>query len=182
MIKHSYQHSLSVGQIATLVFVVYANYQFLKWVFLAIKEVATSDLLGVVVFKLTPTSVIKKREVRRKLEIHHLRKQKEKAHQEALESHRKYKAPFFNLQFISEDRQTLFKGSNIKWQEGNQKTGQTKKPWIIENREIAFLMFQEMSAYRWQMMKKNMWEPERKVLVENIAEAICIQRKTNDCS
>lgn len=161
MTQPSNLHSFTVGQIATVMFVAYANYQVLKWSFSAIKSVITSDFLSVIIFKLTPASVINKREVRRKLEIHHVKQQKEKAHQEALESHRRYKAPFFNLQFISEDRETLFKGFNIKWQEGNQKIGQTKKPWIIENREIGFEMFREMATQRLILQRKSLWSPER---------------------
>lgn len=161
MIKHGYATSYSAGQWLTLAFVVYANYQVLKWIFLAIKNVVTSDLLGATIFWLTPHSIIKKREVRRRLKIHHARQQKEKEHQEALERHRKYNNQLFNLQFIGEDRSTLFKSfGGIKWQEGNQKMGQTKKPWIVENREVAFLMFQEMAAYRWQFQKSGTWTPE----------------------
>lgn len=160
MTQHSYLFSLTGGQIATLMFVAYANYQVLKWFFSAIKSVVTSDFSSVIIFKLTPASVIKKREVRRKLEIHHAKQQKEKAHQEALESHRRYKAPFFNLQFISEDREALFRGFNIKWQEGNQKMGQTKKPWVIENQEIAFSMFSEMAAMRHEIQQLGRWSPE----------------------
>lgn len=160
MIKQ-YVHSNTAGQVFTLAFVIYANYQVLKWIFLAIESVFTSDLLGAIIFRLTPSSVIKKREVRRRLKIHNERQQKEKEHQEALERHRKYKSQLFNLQFISEDRATLFKNfEGIKWQEGSQKTRQTKKPWIVENREIAFLMFQEMAAYRWQFQKHGKWTPE----------------------
>lgn len=161
MIKHGYLSPMTAGQLLTLAFVAYANYQVLKWVFLAFKAVVTSDFLGAVIFKLTPASIIKKREVRRKLQIHYERQKKEKAHQEALESHRKYKSQFFNLQFISEDRGTLFNGFDIKWQEGNQKIGQTKKPWVVENHEIAFLMFQEMAAFRWNLQRKSLWGPER---------------------
>lgn len=160
MIKQ-YAHSYTGGQLLTLAFVAYANYQVLKWILLAIKNVVTSDLLGAIIFRFTPRSVIEKREVRRKLKMHYAKQQKEKEHQEALERHRKYKTPFFNLQFIAEDRATLFKKfSGITWREGNQKIGQTKKPWIVENREIAFLMFQEMAAYRWQFQKHNKWTPE----------------------
>jgi len=50
MIEHSYLHSLTIGQITTLMFVAYANYQVLKWVFLAIKSMVTSDFLSVVIF------------------------------------------------------------------------------------------------------------------------------------
>lgn len=160
MIEHSYLHSLTIGQITTLMFVSYANYQVLKWVFLAIKSMVTSDFFSVVIFKLTPTSVIKKREVRRKLEIHYAKQQKEKAHQEALKSHRKYRNLLFNLQFISEDRETLFKTFNIKWQEGHQKMGRTKKSWVIENQEIAFAMFSEMAAMRLEIQRLGRWSPE----------------------
>jgi hypothetical protein len=159
MIKQ-YVYSYTAGQVFTLAFVAYANYQVLKWIFFAIKNVVTSDLLGAIIFRLSPSSVIKKREVRRRLEIHHARQQKEKEHQEALERHRKYNSQFFSLQLISEDRATLFKGFAIEWQEGNQKAGQTNKPWVVENREIAFLMFQEMAAYRWQFRKHGKWTPE----------------------
>jgi hypothetical protein len=161
MINQGLFSHLSGSQMLFLAFMAYANYQVLKWAFKFLKTVATSDFLSVLIYKLTPSSVIQKRIVRGKLRKHHEKKQKEKQHQEALESHRKYKAPFFNLQFIAEDRRTLFKGfDDINWQEGNQKVGETKKPWIIENHEIAFLMFQEMAAYRWQFMKKNRWTPE----------------------
>lgn len=161
MIKHGLFFHLNGSQMLYLVFVAYANYQVLKWIFKFLKNVATSDFLGVLIYKLTPSSVVQKRIVREKLRKHHEKKKKEKEHQEALESHRKYKGQFFNLQFISEDRRTLFKGyEDIKWQEGNQKVGDSKKPWVIENHEIAFLMFQEMAAYRWQFMKKNKWTPE----------------------
>lgn len=161
MIKQGLFSHLSGSQMLYLVFVAYANYQVLKWIFKFLKNVATSDFLRVIIYKLTPSSVIQKRIVREKLRKHHEKKQKEKEHQEALESHRKYKGQFFNLQFIAEDRATLFKGfDGIKWQEGYQKVGETKKPWVIENHEIAFLMFQEMAAYRWQIMKKNKWTPE----------------------
>ncbi len=161
MMKHGHIPPMTAGQLLTLAFVAYANYQVLKWVFLALKTVVTSDFLGAIIFKLTPASVIKRREVRRKLQIQQARIQKEKAHQDALENHRKYKSPFFNLQFISEDRGTLFKGFNIKWQEGNQKIGQTKKPWTVENQEIAFLMFREMGAVRLQLLKRqDKWTPE----------------------
>ncbi len=130
----------------------------MKWIFKFLKSVVTSDFLAAVIYKLTPSSVIQKRLVKEKLRKNHEKKQKEKEHQDALESHRKYKAPFFNLQFISEDRATLFKGfEGIKWQEGNQKGGETKKSWVIENQEIAFLMFQEMAAYRWQFQKQGKW-------------------------
>lgn len=161
MIKHGYSTSYSAGQWLTLAFVAYANYQVFKWSFLAIKNVGTSDFLGAIIFRLTPSSVIKKREVRRRLKIHHARQQKEKEHQEALERHRKYKSQLFNLQFIAEDRATLFKGFEIKWQEGNQKVGQTKKPWVIENREIGFEMFREMATQRWILQRKSLWSPER---------------------
>ena len=154
-------YHLSGSQLLYMAFVFYANYQILRWIFKFLKHVATSDFLSVLVYKLTPNSVVQKRIVREKLKKHHEKKQREKQQQETLEVHRKYKAPFFNLQFIAEDRATLFKGfDGIKWQEGNQKVGESKKPWIIENHEIAFLMFQEMAAYRWQLMKKNKWTPE----------------------
>lgn len=162
MIRHGEVPSITAGQILVLAFSAYANYQVLKWIFLAIKSLVTSDLLNVLLFKLTPMSVIKKREVQKKLQIHYAKQQKEKEHQEALESHHKYKAPFFNLQFISEDRNTLFKGvKEIKWQEGNQKTGQTKKSWVIENQEIAFSMFSEMAAKRWELQRLGRWSPEQ---------------------
>ena len=162
MINFGHAPSFTAGQILVLAFTAYANYQVLKWIFLAIKNLVTSDIMSVLLFKLTPISVIKKREVRRKLQIHYAKQQKEKQHQEALESHRKYKAPFFNLQFISEDRNTLFKGvKEIKWQEGNQKTGQTKKSWVIENQEIAFSMFSEMAAKRLEIQRLGRWNPER---------------------
>lgn len=149
---------LSGSQMLYVVFIAYANYQVLKWIFKFLKSVVTSDFLAAVIYKLTPSSVIQKRLVKEKLRKNHEKKQKEKEHQDALESHRKYKAPFFNLQFISEDRATLFKGfEGIKWQEGNQKGGETKKSWVIENQEIAFLMFQEMAAYRWQFQKQGKW-------------------------
>lgn len=161
MIKQGLFSHLSGSQMLYLAFVAYANYQVLKWIFKILKNVATSDFLSIFIYKLTPSSIIQKRIIREKLQKHHEKKQKEKQHQEALELHRKYKAPFFNLQFIAEDRRTLFKGyEDIKWQEGNQKVGESKKPWIIENHEIAFLMFQEMAVYRWQIMKKNKWTPE----------------------
>ena len=161
MIKENVFTHLSGSQMLYLVFIAYANYQVLKWLFKFLKYVVTSDVLAVIIYKLTPSSVIEKKLVREKLRKHHEKKQKEKEHQDALESHRKYKAPFFNLQFISEDRATLFKGFNgIKWQEGNQKVGETKKPWVIENQEIGFLMFQEMAAYRWQFQKQGKWTQE----------------------
>jgi hypothetical protein len=154
-------YHLSGSQLLYLAFVFSANYQVLKWIFKFLKNVATSDLMSTLIFILTPSSVIQKRIVREKLRKHHEKKKKEREHQEALESHRKYKGQFFNLQFIAEDRRTLFKSfAGIKWQEGNQKVGESKKPWIIENHEIAFLMFQEMAAYRWQLLKKNKWTPE----------------------
>jgi hypothetical protein len=164
MIKHVHTPPVTAGQLIILAFIAFANYQVLKWMFLAIKSAITSDLLSVVIFKLTPKSVIQKREVRRKLQIHQTRLQKEKDHQEALESHRKYKAPFFNLQFISEDRTTLFKGFDINWQEGNQKIGQTKKPWVVENQEIAFSMFSEMAAKRFEIQRLGRWNPEMEKL------------------
>ena len=158
--QYPFSH-LSGSQMLYLAFVAYANFQVLKWIFKFSKSVITSDLLGVVVFKLTPKSVIQKRLVMEKLRKYHEKNEKLKKHQDALENHRKYKAPFFNLQFISEDRATLFKSfDGIKWQEGNQKIGETKKPWVIENQEIAFLMFQEMAAYRWQFQKQNKWTHE----------------------
>jgi hypothetical protein len=161
MINQGLFSNLSGSQMLYLAFMAYANYQVLKWAFKFLKTVATSDFLSVLIYKLTPSSVIQKRIVREKLRKHHEKKQKEKQHQEALELHRKYKAPFFNLQFIAEDRRTLFKGfDDIKWLEGNQNVGETKKPWIVENQEIGFLMFQEMAAYRWQFLKKNKWTPE----------------------
>lgn len=160
MIKQLGISNLSGLHFVYVAFVFYANYQVLKWIFKAIKATAKSDLLAVVIFKLTPMSVVRKREVRRKLQLYREKEQKEKQHQEALESHRKYKAPFFNLQFISEDRATLFKGFEIKWQEGNQKVGQSKKSWVVENRELAFAMFQEVAAFRWQFQKQGKWTPE----------------------
>lgn len=162
MIKHGHDlsPSFTAGQILVLAFTVYANYQVLKWIFLGLKTLVTSDLLGTLIFKLTPMSVIKKREVQKMLQTHYAKQQKEKQHQEALESHRRYKAPFFNLQFIAEDRATLFKGfDDINWQEGNQKTGQTKKTWVIENQEIAFSMFSEMAAKRWELQRLGRWNP-----------------------
>ncbi len=161
MTSPTHSHSLTVGQILILVFVAYANYQVFKWIFLVIKLAATSDFLNAIILKLTPSLVIKGREVRRKLQIHHERQQKEKAHREALESHRKYNSPFFNLQFVSEDRSTLFKGFEIEWQEGNQKAGQTKKSWVVENHEIAFSMFSEMAAKRLEIQRLGRWSPER---------------------
>lgn len=134
MIKHGVVPNLTGSQWLYVVFVFYANYQVFKWIFGGAKTFATSDLLGAVIYKLTPNLVLQKREVRRKLKIHKERQQKEKDHQEALKSHRKYKAPFFNLQFIAEDRATLFKDfKDIKWQAGNKNIGQSNKPWVVEN-------------------------------------------------
>lgn len=161
MIKQFGISHLSGSQLLYVAIVFYANYQVLKWIFKFLKNIATSDFLSVFIYKLTPSTVIQKRIVREKLHKHHEKKKKEKEHQEALELHRKYKAPFFNLQFISEDRRTLFKGyEDIKWLHGNKNVGESKKPWIIENHEIAFLMFQEMAAYRWEFQKQNKWTPE----------------------
>jgi len=160
MTNHSLFHQLTGSQVLYLAFMVYANYQVLKWFARLLKNVATSEVIGNLIYKLTPKSVIQKRGVREKLQKHQEKLQRKKDHQEALERHRKYKAPFFNLQFISEDRATLFKGFDIKWMEGNQKVGQTKKPWVVENQEIAFGMFSEMAAKRRELQRFGRWNPE----------------------
>lgn len=161
MIKQLGVSHLSGSQLLYIAFVAYANYQVSKWILVKLRNFLGSDFLRQVIFKMTPQSVLQKREVRRKLKIHHARIKKEKDHKEALELHRRYKAPFFNLQFIAEDRRTLFKGhDDIKWLQGNKNVGKSKKPWVVENQEIAFLMFQEMAAYRWQFLKTGKWTPE----------------------
>jgi len=166
--KHGFIPNFTASQWVYVLFVIFANYQVLRWIFSGIKFFATSELMSIAMYKLTPNSVLQKREVKRKLKIHKERQQKEKDHQEALVFHRKYKAPFFNLQFIAEDRATLFKDHKIKWQEGNQSVGQSKKPWVIENHEIAQLMFMEMSAYRDQFIAHGIWSPKMEIFWRKI--------------
>ena len=81
-------------QLTYVAFAIYANYQVFKWLFCAVKTVATSDFQRTLVFNFTPNSVIQKRREKRielakrqKIEEKYL---KEKQHQEALELHRKY--------------------------------------------------------------------------------------------
>lgn len=60
MIKQGLFSNLSGSQMLYLAFIAYANYQVLKWVFKFLKNVATSDFLSVLIYKLTPSSIIQK--------------------------------------------------------------------------------------------------------------------------
>ena len=116
MIKHGIMSQLNGSHLLYVAFVFYANYQVFKWVFNAVKTVATSSFINTISYKLTPKSVIKKQEVRQKLKVYNEKKQKEKDHQESLENHRKYKALFFTLSFIAEDLiWPRFGGHEILW-------------------------------------------------------------------
>lgn len=71
-------------------FVLYANYQFFKWVFGTARAVLSSQFINTIFRRLTPKSVVQARinkEKQRRLDEKLL---KEKQHLEALEIHRKY--------------------------------------------------------------------------------------------
>ena len=75
-------------QIVYIAFAIYANYQFFKWVFGTLKAVAFSDFTNNLIRRLTPRSVIQKRIRLEKIRQLEEKRQKEKDHQDVLESRR----------------------------------------------------------------------------------------------
>lgn len=170
-------------QLTYVAFAIYANYQVFKWIFGAVKTVATSDFLRILVFKLTPNSVIQKRREqgielakRQKIEEKRL---KEKQHQEALEIHRKYQyTGWWNIGFIEEDRATLFKGyEDIPWRWGSDKIDKTKNYFPDDSKRLAFMIFQEMAIYRWQFLEHDKWTPEMEIFWRRILPKQFIEKK-----
>ncbi len=165
MIKHLGISHFSGAQLLYVAFVFYANYQVLKWVFGAVKLIASSNFLTLLAYKLTPNSVLEKQRQKRieaqKLKVIEEKYQKDKNHQEALEIHRKYEyTGWWNVGFIEEDRATLFKGyEDIKWQWGSHKIDRSKNYFPDESRHLSFMMFLEMAIYRSQFIEHKKWSP-----------------------
>jgi hypothetical protein len=169
VIKQTVLTHFTGTQLVYIAFAIYANYQVFKWLYNAVKFVATSHLLNVLVHKLTPKSIIQQRIQDKKQMILDEKVRKEKQHQEALEIHRKYEGVWFKVGFIEEDRATLFKGyEDIKWQWGWHRVENPQRYYPDDSRHIAFMMFQEMAIYRWQFMENNKWTPEMEVFWRKI--------------
>ncbi len=170
-------------QLIYVAFAIYANCQVFKWIFGAVKTVATSNFLKTLVFKLTPNSVIQKRSEKR---IELVKQQKieekllkEKKHQEALEIHRKYQyTGWWNIGFIEEDRATLFKGyEDIPWRWGSDKIDRSKNYFPDDSKRLAFMIFQEMAIYRWQFKEHGKWTPEMEIFWQKILPKQFVEKK-----
>ena len=116
--KANFLSQLTPWHFIYLLYSLYACFQVFNWIFKAIRKV--SDWSEILIYKLTPKSVIEKRKQKANQQQIDLRneqkKEKQKLHQEALENHRKFQSVWINLGFIEEDRATLFKGyEDIKW-------------------------------------------------------------------
>ncbi len=169
MIKHGGAPFFNGSQLIYAAFVLYANYQVFKWIYQAVKLVATSNFLNTLIHKLTPKSVIQRRIQEKKQMIIDEKDRKEKNHQEALELHRKYQGVWFNVGFIEEDRATLFKGyEDIKWQWGWHRVENPQRYSPDDSRHLAFMLFQEMSIYRDQFIIHKNWSPAMEVFWRKI--------------
>ncbi|MBK9324396.1 MAG: hypothetical protein IPM97_15840 [Bdellovibrionaceae bacterium] len=106
----------------------------------------------------------------RKLRRIENQRQKEKDHQDALESHRKYQyTGWWNIGFIEEDRATLFKGyEDIKWQWGSQRIDRTKLYTPDDSIKLAYMVFLEISIYRQAFIEKAKWTPAMEVFWRKI--------------
>lgn len=169
MIKNGGAPYFSGSQLIYAAFVLYANYQVFKWIYQAVKFVATSNFLNALIHKLTPKSIIQQRIQEKKQMIIDEKDRKEKNHQEALEIHRKYEGVWFNVGFIEEDRATLFKGyEDIKWRWGWHRVENPQQYSPDDSRHISFMMFQEMAIYRSQFQDNNKWTPTMEVFWRKI--------------
>jgi len=169
VIKQTVLPHFTGTQLVYIAFAIYANYQVFKWLYKAVKFAATSSLLNSIILKLTPKSVIQQRIQAKKQMIVDEKDRKEKQHQEALETHRKYEGVWFNVGFIEEDRAALFKGyEDIEWRWGWHKVENPQRYSPDDSRHIAFMMFQEMAIYRWQFQENNKWTPAMEVFWRKI--------------
>lgn len=158
--KLDFFNQFTIWHFIYLAYTMYACYQVFKWAKKALRIFL--DWTELVVDKLTPKSVIQRRkQIENQLRIdlkNERSKEKERQHQEALESHRKYESVWINLGFIEEDRATLFRGyEDIKWLWGCHRIKDPKKFNPIEAQEISHFMFVEICAYRWEFKKHGKW-------------------------
>ena len=153
-------NQLTLWTVFSLGIVLYANYQFIKWIFKSIRTAISSSFSKNLIKRLTPKSVVQKRIQTQNKKIIDTKNQEIKDHEEARERARKYQDQYFNIPFIEEDRAELFAGyEDIKWQYGRQSINRKffNPP---ESKKIAFWMFQEMAAYRYTFQERGKWTPQ----------------------